>query len=209
MQVKSVSRTADAVQWNRIGDLKGLVVPYQRDGVHPEARCVRCKHPLGLHGWIPAPLAPGAIPLHPVDPVTGEAVVPALAPVAADPQVFVKEGKPDIKANNGPEADAALADGYVRRDDVRFAPPADTIEPPPADPYPMPAAPSGVGESFRVGRTLGDRSDLNGLPVCPGNWVVSYPDGEHEICTPDHFPSLFAKANPNESAPFSARQAVR
>lgn len=239
-QYRRTSETVDAVQWNRLGDLP-LVVPYQRKEVSPEAPCARCHHKMVYHGWIQPPLAPGANPLHPVDPVSGEPVVPSVAPVVAYPQVFVKPGEPDRTANNAPEAEVAVVDGFTLRDPVKYV--TATAEPAPASvssTYPITYVKAGseprvvmtdkqrasaisdgyvpetvefpvpvtAGDRYRVGRTLGDRGDLNGLVVCPGDWVITHLDGEREICKPDHFPHLFAKVNPNEQAPFTSKLAV-
>ncbi len=38
------------------------------------------------------------------------------------------------------------------------------------------------------------RGDLDGLPVCPGDWIIQNKGGEVETCRPDRFLHEFIKA---------------
>jgi len=38
-----------------------------------------------------------------------------------------------------------------------------------------------------------ERGDLEGLAVCPGDWVITHPTGERETCKPDRFPNEWAR----------------
>ena len=224
-QYRKIQETVTAEQWNRTGDLTGdkplvngegrIVGNYKRKEVHDNAPCIHCKHPMRAHGWIGA-LLPQDAAFRPVDPVTGKSSAVVVAPAPEFPQTFSKAGTADIVVNNKEEAKKAVADGFklvpkAPAPEVKYvdAAPADADFPDdlrdtdPNDPNGPHPAPHGANDpiynaKYPHGRRRG------GLVVCPGDYVVTYSNGEMETCPAHLFHSQYAKVNPNETVPFTS-----
>ena len=209
-QYRKIQETVNADQWNRTGDLSGdkplvngegrIVRNYKRKDVHDAAPCIICTHPMRAHGWIDALLPDGAM-TRPVDPVTGKAAVVANVAPSEFPKVFTKENEANRTVYDAAEAKTAVADGYtvVPKSTVPAMVGPVEVEPEPTSDERFHDGPLAVED-----RSIGRGRRRGGLVVCPGDYIITYSNGEMETCSPSVFPALYVKSNPNESVPFSS-----
>ena len=176
---RKITDTVEAEQWRQAGDLAGdkplvrgegrIVKNYVREDVPETAPCAFCSQPMHAHGWIDPPAAE-APDVAGVDPVTGKPVPVLVTPPPAYPKTYTKSGAPDRIVNNQEEEAKAFDDGFKA---VKVKPAAAA---PPAKPV--------------IDK---ERGDLNGLVVCPGDWVVTHQTGERETVKPSQFERIYTR----------------
>lgn len=175
-----------ADRWYTVDDTSHLpVIAYEREGVPPASLCAICGKPFSKHGWISAPVDPDQLAAQ-YDPTTGKAVPkadPVNQPPAEFPKTYTKAGEVSRVVTNTDERAKAIAAGFVPdvvEAPVKAAAPAKT----PTFPKTIPAK-----------TDTPERADANGLPVCPGMYVLKSPLGVYSTCKASEFGSLWAETN--------------
>lgn len=206
-----------ADRWYTVDDTSHLpVVKYEREGVPPESTCAICSKPFSKHGWIAAPVDPDVLAAQ-YDPITGKAVPKpeVVNPPAEYPRKYIK-GSDSLEVTNAEEKAKATAAGYVEdpHEAVAAKPPAPakvatfpkSTPAPPAAAFPQTWSKAGAldltvrnAEEAKVATAQGfkllERPDANGLPICPGMYVLKSPLGYYSTCKASEFSSTWAETN--------------
>jgi len=196
---RRIADTVEAQQWHRIGDLirdvatplgdGRLVQAYRRDEILPNQTCALCGKQMQYHGWIDPPLAPvdPAKAAMLVEPLTGNLVAPPVvlpppppAHVPVYPETMTRLNSPNRVVNSDQERQQAIFDGYGAHNT------------PPVPPAPKPVA--AVTAPVKAEPYAKERTDLKGVVVCPGDWIIALPGGEVITCPKDQFVYTYVKA---------------